>query len=450
MSRFELRASASLASLFALRMIGLFLILPVFAVHATTLRGGESLTLVGLALGAYGLTQAILHLPFGMASDRYGRKRVIVFGLVIFAAGSFLAASATDIYWTIAGRALQGAGAISAAVVAFLADLTRDEHRTKAMAIIGASIGLAFAVSLVAAPALYRVIGMEGIFALTGAMAIAGIWVTLQVVPPEPAERRALRDGMPRTRFAEILFDRELLRLNFGIFTLHLVQMAMFVVVPHALIETGGLSVTDHWKVYLPVVIGSFVLMLPPIVAAERRSQLKAVFLASIALLALAEIGLLGFGGSFAGIVALLLAFFVGFNILEASLPSLVSRVAPVSARGAAVGIYNTTQSLGLFAGGALGGWLAQHFGARAVFAACAGLMIAWGIVAASMKVPPLAASRTIPIGPVDDPERLRAALVSVNGVREAIVIPERGVAHLKVLPGWDEGSVMKLVGGKA
>jgi len=450
MSRFELRASASLASLFALRMIGLFLILPVFAVHATKLRGGESLTLVGLALGAYGLTQAMLHLPFGMASDRFGRKRIIVLGLIIFAAGSFLAASATDIYWTIAGRALQGAGAISAAVVAFVADLTRDEHRTKAMAIIGASIGLAFAISLVAAPGLYRVIGMDGIFTLTGVMAILGIWVTLQVVPAEPAARRTAAGPMPPKRLSEIVFDPELLRLNVGIFTLHLTQMAMFVVVPHALVAYGGLPVADHWKVYLPVVIGSFVLMVPPILAAERRSQLKAVFLGAIAVLALVELGFAGFGKSFGGIVALLLAFFVAFNILEASLPSLVSRVAPVSARGTALGIYNTTQSLGLFAGGALGGWLAQHFGAGAVFGASAALMIAWGIVASPMRVPPLATSRTIPIGPVADPERLRAALVSVNGVREAIVIPEHGVAHLKVLPGWDEGSVMKLVGGKA
>jgi len=450
MSRFELRASASLASLFALRMIGLFLILPVFAVHAKSLRGGESLTLVGLALGAYGLTQAMLHLPFGMASDRFGRKRIIILGLIIFAAGSFLAASATDIYWTIAGRALQGAGAISAAVVAFVADLTRDEHRTKAMAIIGASIGLAFAISLVAAPALYRVIGMEGIFTLTGVMAIVGIWVTLQAVPAEPRARRAPTDVKPRTRFGAIALDPQLLRLNFGIFTLHLTQMAMFVVVPHALIAYGGLPVADHWKVYLPVMVGSFILMVPPILVAERRGRLKSVFLGSIAVLALVEFGFAEFGRSFTAVIGLLLAYFVAFNILEASLPSLVSRVAPVSARGTAIGIYNTTQSLGLFAGGALGGWLAQHFGAAAVFAASAVMVVAWGIVALPMRVPPLATSRTINIGPVTDPERLRAALVSVNGVREAIVIPEHGVAHLKVLPGWDEGSVMKLVGGKA
>ena len=450
MSRFELRASASLASLLALRMIGLFLILPVFAVHAADLPGGDNLTLVGLALGAYGLTQALLHVPFGIASDRYGRKKVIVLGLLVFAAGSFVAALAPDIYWTIAGRALQGAGAISAVVIALLADFTREEHRTKAMAIIGASIGLAFAVSLVAAPGLYRLIGMHGIFALTGALALGGIWVALQGVPPAPAARAAAGSGVALGQLGRIARDGELLRLNAGIFLLHLTQVAMFVVIPGALVRYGGLAVEEHWKVYLPVVILSFVLMVPPILGAERGGRLKPVFLGAIALLALVELGFLGFGTSFAAIVGLLTAYFVAFNILEAMLPALVSRVAPAVARGAAMGIYNTTQSLGLFAGGILGGLLAQHFGPGAVFAVAAGAAIAWGLVATSMRVPPLAVSRIIPIGPVDDPERLRAALASVNGVREAIVIPEHGVAHLKVLPGWDEGSVMKLVGGKA
>jgi len=450
MSRFELRASASLASLLALRMIGLFLILPVFAVHAADLPGGDSLTLVGLALGAYGLTQAVLHVPFGIASDRYGRKKVIVLGLLVFAAGSFVAALAPDIYWTIAGRALQGAGAISAVVIALLADLTREEHRTKAMAVIGASIGIAFALSLVAAPGLYRLIGMHGIFALTGALALGGIWVALQGVPPAPAARDLAGSGMSLGRLGRIARDGALLRLNAGIFLLHLTQVAMFVVIPAALVRYGGLAVEAHWKVYLPVMILSFVLMVPPILAVERRGRLKSVFLGAIALLALVELGFLGFGTSFAAIVGLLTAYFVAFNILEAMLPALVSRVAPAAARGAAMGIYNTTQSLGLFAGGILGGLLAQHFGPGAVFAVSAGAAIVWGLVATSMRVPPLAVSRTIPIGPVDDPERLRAALARVNGVREAIVIPEHGVAHLKVLPGWDEGSVMKLVGGKA
>ena len=239
MSSVELRASFSLGSLFAVRMLGLFLILPVFAVHAPSLAGGDNLTLVGIALGAYGLTQAFLQIPYGMAADRYGRKRVIVIGLVLFAAGSFVAAGATDIYVTILGRAIQGAGAISAAVMALAADLTREEHRTKTMAVIGASIGLMFALSLVAAPALYRAVGMGGIFALTGVLALIGIWVTLQVVPREPATHAPAGADLAPATVGGVLRNRELLRLNFGIFALHLVQMAMFVVVPPLLVDRG-------------------------------------------------------------------------------------------------------------------------------------------------------------------------------------------------------------------
>ncbi len=448
MSREELHASLSLASLIALRMLGLFLILPVFAVDAPHLAGGDNRLLVGIALGAYGLTQAMLQIPFGVASDRYGRKRVIVLGLVLFAIGGFIAAWATDIHWTIVGRAVQGAGAISAAIVAFVADTTRDEHRTKAMAIIGSTVGLMFAVSLVAAPALYRVVGMPGIFELTAILALAAIVVVVKVVPPETAHQHDPSREVAPAKLREVAANPELLRLNFGVFTLHAVQMAMFVVVPHALIAVGGLPVTEHWKVYLPALLASFVLMLPAILGVERRGQLKSLFLGSIVLLALVQVGFVEFGTRLAWLVALLVAFFVAFNILEATLPSLVSRIAPPSARGAALGIYNTTQSFGLFAGGALGGFLAQHYGDAGVHAFSAVLAAAWVLAALAMRVPPPTASRTIPIGQVDDPERLRAALARVNGVREAIVIPERGVAHLKVTPGWDERSVERLVRG--
>ncbi len=325
MSPLEMRASLSLASLFALRMLGLFLILPVFAVHAPQLAGGDSRALVGLALGTYGLTQGILQIPYGMASDRYGRKRVIVIGLLFFALGSFVAAWASDIHTVILGRAIQGAGAIAAPVTAFAADLTREEHRTKAMAMIGGSIGLTFAVSLVAAPALYRRIGMDGIFDLTGILSLAAIWVTLAVVPPEPAvmadPARPARTGALR----EVLRNAEQLRLNLGIFSLHAVQMAIFVVIPAAFVRYGGLPVDEHWKIYLPVVLGSFVLMAPPLVQAERRGRMKFLFLSAIALLLAAELGFAVCLTNFGMAIALLLAFFVAFNILEASLPSLVS-----------------------------------------------------------------------------------------------------------------------------
>ena len=395
MSGQEVRTSASLASIFALRMLGLFLILPVFAVHARTIPGGDSPALVGLALGIYGLTQGVLQIPFGAASDRWGRKPVIVAGLVLFAVGSFIAASADDIFWTIIGRAVQGAGAISAAVTAFIADATREEHRTKAMAMVGASIGLTFALSLVGAPPLYAAIGMGGLFALTGVLALAAIAVVTWVVPSAPPR---IEHDDPATA-ASVVFNPQLLRLNFGIFALHTVQMAMFVVVPVLLVERAQLPLPNHWWVYLPVVLVSFGLMMPPIMAAERRSRMRVLFLSAVGLLLVVQLGLLLHAPSLMWIAGWLLLFFVGFNILEASLPSLVSRVAPSSAKGLALGIYNTTQAIGLFAGGALGGLVAARWGAQGVFACAAVIMGVWWVIALGMReVPKRSSGQPVPI----------------------------------------------------
>lgn len=392
MTSTEIRASASLASIFALRMLGMFLILPVFSVHAKSLPGGDSATLVGLAMGIYGLTQSFGQIPFGAASDKYGRKRVIIIGLIIFALGSFIAAAATNLTWVIVGRAVQGAGAISAAVTAFIADSTREEHRTKAMAMVGGSIGLTFAISLIAAPVMYQLIGMGGIFALTGILSTLAILVVIYVVPPAPPMLAA-----PRVPMRAVLRNGELLRLNFGVFSLHVTQMAMFVVVPSALVQYAGLPLAAHWKVYLPVVLASFVLMLPPVFMGERKGKMKHVFLAAVALMVLVQAGLWIFLSSttmhWMFLVVLLLAFFVSFNILEATQPSLVSRIAPPAAKGAALGVYNTLQALGLFCGGALGGWLQQHLGPGSVFALSTVLTVAWLIIAANMKNLPRRAS---------------------------------------------------------
>ena len=384
MTALEVRASVSLASIFGLRMLGLFLILPVFAVHATSLPGGDNATLVGLAMGMYGLTQAIGQIPFGIASDRYGRKRIIVIGLLLFIAGSLLAAIDTHVIWVIIGRAVQGAGAVSAAVTALIADSTRDEHRTKAMALVGASIGLTYAASLVVAPVLYAAVGMRGMFLLVAALAAAAISVVLFVVPQAPPR------SPERASFTDVLRDGELMRMNFGVFALHAIQMSMFVVLPNVLVSAGGLSIDQHWKIYLPVVLASFVLMLPPIFLGEKRGRMKQVFVTAIVLLLIVEVGLraavVQLQLSFGLLVMLLLAFFVAFNILEASQPSLVSRLAPAGARGAALGVYNTMMAIGLFAGGAGGGLLAQHFGGQSVFTAGCLLTVAWLIIASSMK----------------------------------------------------------------
>ncbi len=446
MTPLEKRAGLSLTSIFALRMLGLFLILPVFAEHAKHIPGGNDLTLVGIALGAYGLTQACLQIPFGMASDRYGRKRVIVIGLLLFAAGSLIAAWAPDIQWTIFGRCVQGAGAISAAVTALAADLTSDAHRTKVMAMIGSSIGLVFAGSLIAAPLLYAAIGMGGIFLLTAALALAAIGVVLWVVPaPPPLDLHA---HLPKIPFARVLGDAQLLRLNLGIFLLHLIQMSMFVVVPAALIQTGSLPLPEHWKVYLPVVLASFILMVPAIIVAEKKARMKQVFLGAIALLFLSQLGLLLGRDGFGMIVLMLLIFFVAFNILEATLPSLISRIAPPQAKGAALGVYNTTQAFGLFLGGAIGGWLTKHVGPQAVFALAMGLSMIWLLVALSMRAPPVIAMREYAIRPQVDLDGLHARLVGLPGVRDAVVEPNKRMAYLKVnLEGWDERQLRGVLG---
>jgi MFS family permease len=385
----EKRAGASLAAIFALRMLGLFLILPVFAVHAHSIPGGDNLTLVGLAIGAYGLTQAFLQIAYGAASDRFGRKPVIVFGLLLFVLGSVVAALADSIYMVIAGRVLQGAGAISAAVTALAADLTRDQHRTKVMAMIGSSIGLVFAASMVAAPLLYTAIGMDGIFWLTAMLAFAAIGVVVYVVPAAPAVPRA-KGG----RFGDVVRDGQLMRLNAGVFALHLIQTAMWVLVPAALVAGGNLPLPEHWKVYLPAVILSFAIMVPAVIAAERRNRMKVVFNSAIALLVIVQVGLYAFGNSVLALTLWLTLFFVAFNVLEAILPSWISKIAPAHAKGTALGIYNTLQSVGLFLGGMLGGWIAQNFGSAAVNFVCALLALTWLLLAASMNPP---ARRVVP-----------------------------------------------------
>jgi len=454
MTASELRAGLGLAGVFGLRMLGLFLILPVFAVHARGLEGGNNLTLVGIALGAYGLAQAMLQIPFGMASDRWGRKPVIYTGLIVFAAGSLLAAFAGDIWTAIAGRVLQGAGAISSAVIALAADLTRERHRTKAMALIGAMIGFSFALSLVAAPLLYPWIGMGGLFGATAGLALVSMAIVRGLVPDAPRRVHAVQAGA-RRMLGQCLRHRQLMSLNLGIFVLHLLQMAMFVVLPPRLVE-AGLALPAHWKFYLPVVLASFVLMLPFVVFADRHNRPKPVLLTMVGLLVAVEVALGQAGQGLIGLAALLAVFFVAFNVLEALLPSLVSRFAPAQARGTAIGVYNTTQTLGLFCGGLLGGAVAGRYGPHTVHGACAVLAAFWLAVALRMRLTPARqvnelADLTFSIASEVDPAGLREALVRVRGVHEVEVSVHERVARLKVVPDdWDEGSVRKLITGGA
>lgn len=453
MSPFELRASAGLAGLYALRMLGMFLVLPVFALYASQLPGGDNHALVGMALGAYGLTQALLQLPLGMLSDRIGRKPVIYAGLALLAVGSVVAASAQDLLWITIGRAMQGAGAISAAITALLADLTREENRTKAMAMVGGSIGLTFAISLVAAPALAASVGLSGIFWLTAALAVAAIFGVWQIIP-DPSRSRFHSDAEANPqRLGAVLRDPQLLRLNYGVFALHAAQMALFVTLPLALVNSAGLASGEHWKVYLPVMAIGFVLMVPAVIVAETRNKLKPVFIGAVALMLLAQLGMAAQFDTLTRILVWLGVYFIAFNILEATQPSLISKIAPADAKGTAMGVYNTTQSLGFFVGSVAGGWLYHHGGVLPVHLFCAALIGLWLLVTLGLR-PPLPV-RTM-MYHIDDMSAEAAAdlarqLSLLPGVKEAVVIAAEGVAYLKVLrEGWDEAGAQALLAEQA
>ncbi len=452
MSPVELRATAGLAGIYGLRMFGMFIILPVFAFYAEDLPGGNNYLLVGIALGAYGLTQAILQIPFGWLSDRIGRKPVIYLGLILFAIGSFIAASATDIYWVIFGRIIQGAGAISAAVMALAADLTREEHRTKAMAAIGMTIGTTFAVSLIVAPALNNLIGVPGIFTMTGVLALLAMGVVYKIIPDPLVSRFHSDTEASAGRFHNVLRNPELLRLDFGVFALHAVLMALWLVVPLSL-RQAGLAVDQHWQIYLPVLLISMLLIIPAIIYAEKKAKLKPVFTFAVAILLVSQVLLASTLDSVWGTAAALLVFFAAFNLLEASLPSLISKIAPVGAKGTAIGVYSSVQFLGAFTGATAGGYLYGNYGGSALFAFCGILLALWLVLAATMKAPAAVRTRMYHVQEMDTGRAsgLSRELAALPGVHEALVLASERVAYLKVdMHGFDEERVVQLLGGEA
>ncbi len=449
MSPAELRATIGLAGVYGLRMFGLFIILPVFAFYAEDLPGGNNYTLIGIALGAYGLTQAILQIPFGWLSDRIGRKPVIYLGLILFAVGSLVAALAIDIYWVIFGRIIQGAGAISAAVMALAADLTREEHRTKAMATIGMTIGTVFAISLIVAPVLNQWIGVPGIFAMTGVLALLAMIVVKKIIPDPQISRFHSDTEASAASFGSVLRDTQLLRLNYGIFALHATLMALWLVVPLTL-RKAGMAADDHWQIYLPVLLLSIVFIIPAIIYAEKKAQLKFVFIAAIALLLIGQVLLATTFDSIWGTAIALLVFFTAFNLLEASLPSLISKIAPVGAKGTAIGIYSSTQFLGAFVGAAVGGYLFGNYGSSALYSFCGLLLIVWLILAVTMKAPAAVRSKMYHVQEMDlnKSKELSRELAAIPGVYEALVLANERVAYLKVdMKGFDEEKVIKLLG---
>ena len=430
----ERKAVVSLSLLYALRMLGLFMVLPVMVLYGSDLEGATP-QLLGLAIGGYGLTQAFLQIPFGFLSDKLGRKPILILGLLIFAIGSWIAADAESVYQLIFGRVLQGAGAIASTLMALLTDLTRDEQRTKAMAAIGMSIGLSFSIALVLGPILADWMGLSGIFGLTALVATTGILVVVFIVPT-PKKQLFHRDTRPvKAQVINILKNVELLRLDIGIFVLHFVIVATFLTVPTLLTSHAGIDKANHWWLYLPVLLVSFLAMVPLIIVAEKQQKMKPVLLFAIALLMICFIGLALIPHSLLSLVILMFIFFWSFNILEASLPSLISKLAPAGGKGTAMGVYSSSQFFGAFAGGSIGGWLYTQFGVDGVFLGCALLVGAWFSLCFSMPAPRHLKNVVFPLDSLDEQQvsHLHKTLLAVTGIEDVVVIWDERAAYLKV-----------------
>ena len=451
MEKQELRAAGSLAAVFSVRLLGLFMIYPVFAEYAHNLAGATPYT-TGLALGIYGLSQGLLQIPFGLLSDKIGRKTMIVLGLTVFGAGSIVAAVSTSINGVIVGRALQGAGAVGSVILALVADLTGEENRTKAMAMVGITIGMSFMVALVTGPILAGVIGVSGIFWFMVGLALLGIVITIFIVP-RPRYLRVHRDAETVSgMLGSVLRNGELLRLDFGIFTLHAMLTASFLVVPSLLHARLNVNSHSQWQVYLPVLLLSVAVMVPAIIVAEKYRRMKGVFIGAVAALAASQFMLVLGKDDVYVVLAAITLFFAGFNVMEASLPSLVTKTAPPDAKGTAAGIYSSAQFLGIFVGGVVGGWVHQIAGSGSVFAWSGALALLWLLVAVTMEQPSYLTTRLIRIedGRAIAAEDLAAKLRLLPGVAEAVVIAEEDLAYLKVdSRTFDAALARSLVGSR-
>ena len=434
MNQLETRTALSLAAVFAARMLGLFMILPILPLLAKDLNHSTPF-LIGLCVGIYGLTQALLQIPLGMISDKIGRKPVIIGGLIVFAIGSVLAAMTDNIYVIIAARAIQGSGAIAATSMALAADLSREDHRAKMMAFIGMSIGASFAIAMVLGPVISQWGGLSAVFCVTAVLAIIGILLVTFVVP-KPKLTKTHRDvGIMKSYVKPVLTQSTLLRMNLSVFSLHLLMTANFAVLPLIFRDSLELATADHWRIYLPVLFCSIIFSLPMIIIAEKFRKSKICFIIAVLLIVLSQVLLANINFTLFPLVFAFLLFFIGFNFLEAMQPSLVAKYSDVSAKGTAMGVYSTSQFLGIFVGGALGGLVLQNFGIQGVFIFGICVALLFLMVAISLPKPDYFKSKFVKLSDefLLDVEATTNQLLNIAGIKQAAIAADEGVAYIKI-----------------
>lgn len=436
MQPMEKRAALSVSGIFATRMLGLFMIFPVFAIFAQQEFKDVTGTQIGIAMGIYGLTQAFLQIPYGVLSDRFGRKPLIIAGMLVFMFGSIICAMADSIEMMIVGRAIQGMGAVAAVLMATVADLVTEQFRLRAMSIVGMTIGFSFTLSLIIGPILGELFGVRGIFWVIALLALAGIFLVIFAVPKIEHQTFQREAEVDPSQFKDVLKNTQLLRLDMGVFVLHSILTAMFVVVPLMIRDTAHLDSMHDWELYLPVMLLSFVLMVPFIIMAESKGKMKEIFVGSILTIGLVQVALLSFSGGYWPIFLILMVFFTAFNLLEASLPSLVVKLSPADKKGTASGVFSSSQFFGAALGGFVGGWMYQHHGIEGVFLFTSAIALLWAAVAATMQKPLPLSIASVPIQGIvtqGDVPALTQQLLSYDGVHEVVFVLSENRVFFKI-----------------
>lgn len=447
MDKHDLKVSFTLALVYSLNLLGMFLLLPIMSVYASKLEN-SNMTLAGIAFGAYGLMRLLMQLPLGILSDKIGRKKIIYAGLICFIIGSLICALTSNIYILIIGRVIQGFGAVGAVVTALLADLTQETSRAFAFAIIGSAIALTFSLSIIIAPILEGLIGVNGIFLLIGIFAIISIFIIAKLVPDPEITKTPLAHDIKASKLSHILNNWQLMSLNFGVFCLHFTQMSLFIALPFFLINNLHLHKNQHWFIYFPAVIIGFIIMIPFLIIGEKRAKLKAAKIFAITCILIVQL-LLSFEINNLWItIAIISIYFIGFNILEAILPSMISKIAPIAAKGTALGAYSTCQSLGLFLGGTAGGFIYQHLGINFVYLQSASILLIWLILSIYMPHPSnvRTITRAIPSCWLNQTSELIEKLSTVQGVNEIVANEKDSMIYFKASrESWDEDSVNRI-----